>query len=182
MCTNDGRIANNKGWNGRAIQAFQPAGTFNCRSRTGSLNPSGAAFHTGSVESVSLFSLNILAAFPQHGLIMRDPLGFRNTSAVGGIIIPRHKGSRFPIRLVHIYARRLALSTLNCLSIHSSWILCLSPIMAPLETLATARSQLFTELREDLERRGNTSANVSRFLNVAYTGVPLSKSLLCTPR
>ncbi|KAL4919675.1 isoprenoid synthase domain-containing protein [Aspergillus aurantiobrunneus] len=37
--------------------------------------------------------------------------------------------------------------------------------MAALETLATARSQLFTELQTDLEQRGNSSANISRFLN-----------------
>lgn len=38
--------------------------------------------------------------------------------------------------------------------------------MAALETFAATRSELFAELQEDLEQRGNPSVNISRFLDV----------------
>ncbi|BCR88467.1 farnesyl pyrophosphate synthetase [Aspergillus chevalieri] len=37
--------------------------------------------------------------------------------------------------------------------------------MAALETFAATRSELFAELQEDLEQRGNPSVNISRFLD-----------------
>ncbi|BCS26864.1 uncharacterized protein APUU_51575S [Aspergillus puulaauensis] len=48
--------------------------------------------------------------------------------------------------------------------------------MAALETLATARTQVFTELREDLEQRGNSSANISRILNCLTVSTEGSKA------